>query len=484
MGDDLQGPVPRPDDPTWRDGWPVGEPDLCQVVLLDDPCGRLMLDATGRVVGLNPAAGALLGRPAEEVLGRRLGVFLTAASTKVLLEAFAQLDVDSAADAHDIPLDIEVQRPDGSTVAVEIGGHQYLDHPQHPGMHVRMRPRTREWWVEEFLTHLVSGAPLATCLVPLARAFDASVPHAHTALLYDITDESFERVAGPSINPELYAAARAAPGELVEAGAPWLDAVRSGEPRFAAVDDLPPNLRRSARRAGYRACWAFPVTVPPDDVPTAVVLMFRTVPGPPLIGQGLSVAKLRDHLTLAIERNRSHRRLVRAATHDPLTELLNREELVVRLGRSLDRRRDGSPETQLAVMYVDLDRFKAVNDVHGHRFGDELLALAGRRLQGCLRADDDMARVGGDEFVVVCHDVRGPDHVRRVAEDLVAAATAPFVLGDVTVEIGASVGIALSPGHGTTPGDLIDAADRGLYLAKHSGRGCSRLAPDVASDAG
>lgn len=484
MGDNLQAPVPPSDGAAWRAGWPVGEPDLCQEVLLEDPYGRLMLDPTGRVVGLNPAAGALLGRPVEQVLGHRIGDLLTSASRSVIGRAFAQLDVDADADAHDIPVDVEIERPDGTTVPVEIGGTQYLDHPDHPGMHVRLRPRTRAWWVEAFLTHLVSGAPLATCLEPLARAFDASVPHAHTALLYDITDESFERVAGPSIDPQLYAAARIAPRELVEPGTPWLDAVRSGEPRFASVDDLPPNLRRSAHGAGYQACWAFPVIVPPDDVATAVVLMFRTVPGAPLIGQGLSVAKLRDHLTLAIEQNRSHRRLVRAATHDSLTELLNREELVARLGRSLHRRQGADPGAELAVLYVDLDRFKAVNDVHGHRFGDDLLALAGRRLKGCLRADDDMARVGGDEFVVVCHDVRGADHVRRVAEDLVAAAAAPFVLGDVAVGIGASVGIALSPSHGTTPVELIDAADRGLYLAKRSGRGCSRLAPEAESDVG
>ena len=483
MGDDAHLTPGGDVDLAWRDGWPVGDPELCQRVLLDDPYARVLVDEQARVLRLNPAAAELFGRPVDEILGHSLADFLTRASLRTAADVFAQVSRDAMADVEDIPVDLEVEQPDGTVVAVEVGGHRYFDDADHPGLHLRMRPATRQRWVEAFLTALVAGTPLAACLEPLARAFDASVPGAHTALLYERSDTAFERVTGPSIHPDLYAAARVAPREMTSEATPWVGAALSGTPTFASVDDLPATLRMGAQQAGYRSCWAFPVVVPPDESTSAVVVMFRKVPGPPLIGQGLSVEKLRDLVTLAIERNRSHRRLVRAATHDSLTELLNREELVARLGRALGHR-DGQPAPRLAVLYLDLDRFKPVNDRHGHRFGDDLLALVGQRLEGCLRAGDDIARVGGDEFVVLCRGVDDEAAARRVADGLITAAAEPFVLHGTTVEVGASVGVALASRHGTTPVELIDAADRGLYRAKRDGRGCTRTAPEPDAPAG
>ncbi len=484
MGDE-QHQTPGGDvDLSWRDGWPVGSPALCQQVILDDPNGRVLVDDAACILRLNPAAAELFGRPVDEILGRPLSDFLTRASLRVAWRAFSQVSTDAMADVEDIPVDLEVERPDGTVVAVEVGGHRYFDDPDHPGLHLRLRPVTRQRWIETFLTALVSGAPLAACLEPLVHAFDASVPGAHTVLLYDRDGTRFERATGPSLHPDVYAAARMAPREMAEDEVPWVAAAHRGEPVFVAVDDLPPTLRAGAQQAGYRSCWAFPVVVPPDETTSAVVVMLRSVPGPPLIGQRVSVDKLLGLVNLAIERNRSHRRLVRAATHDSLTELLNREELVARLGRALGRRDGEKAIPGLAVMYLDLDRFKPVNDQHGHRFGDELLALVGQRLQGCLRPGDDIARVGGDEFVVLCQGLDDEAQARTLAATLVDAASQPFFLNGRTVEVGASVGIALAPTHGATPVALVDAADRGLYRAKREGRGCARMAPGIHAPGG
>lgn len=460
------------DDATWRDGWPVGPPELCQQVFLDDGYGRATLDAEGRIIHLNPSVATLVDRPIDEIRGHHFSEFLTPASLELARAVFTQV---VAVSESDVPIDLEIARPDGTTIPVEVGAIRYFDHPEHPGLHLRMRPAALQRWVERFLTQMVSGAPLAACFEPLARAFDAAVPGARTSIVYDRDGSTFASAVGPSVDPAVWDAAQAAPDELFDADhVPWLKAVLDDVPRYEAVRDLTPHLRVAAEANGYAACWAFPVTVPPDAAPAAAVVMYRSTPGPPLAGQAQAATNLRGLVALAIERHRSHQRLVRAATHDSLTSLLNRGELVARLSRSLA---DDREQARLAVLYLDLDDFKPVNDEYGHRFGDDLLAVVGQRLRGSLRSGDDIARVGGDEFVMVCRGVDDISRVSRVAEDLLAKAAQPFRLGDSLVKLGASIGIALAPDHGSSAGELIDAADQGLYLAKNSGRGCSRLSP-------
>ena len=159
------------------------------------------------------------------------------------------------------------------------------------------------------------------------------------------------------------------------------------------------------------------------------------------------------------------------AFYDPLTGLANRRKLLERLNHSIamcDRE-----NLQLAVLMMDLDRFKAVNDTLGHLAGDELLKQVGERISVRLRATDMVARLGGDEFVVLLEDITNQDDAARVATEIVADLTAPFQLTQSNdVRIGASIGITLYPQHGLTPELLMDNADIALYQAKDNGRGC------------
>lgn len=159
------------------------------------------------------------------------------------------------------------------------------------------------------------------------------------------------------------------------------------------------------------------------------------------------------------------------AFYDPLTGLANRRKLIDSLNHSIamcDRE-----NLQLAVLMMDLDRFKAVNDTLGHLAGDELLKQVALRIFNRLRNTDLVARLGGDEFVVLLEDISNEDDAARVATDIVSDLSQPFVLSQSDdVRIGSSIGIALYPQHGTTPDILMDNADIALYQAKDNGRGC------------
>jgi diguanylate cyclase (GGDEF)-like protein/PAS domain S-box-containing protein len=159
------------------------------------------------------------------------------------------------------------------------------------------------------------------------------------------------------------------------------------------------------------------------------------------------------------------------AFYDPLTNLPNRRRLLDRLKHDVEMvRREGR---QLALMMLDLDRFKLVNDKYGHAAGDELLMQVASRLTGRLRDVDMVARLGGDEFVVLLGSIAMPEDAARVAGDIVADLSRSFKLSQSDeVWIGVSIGISLFPQHGDSAEVLLEQADVALYQAKNEGRGC------------
>ncbi|MDP3876104.1 MAG: EAL domain-containing protein [Methylobacter sp.] len=171
------------------------------------------------------------------------------------------------------------------------------------------------------------------------------------------------------------------------------------------------------------------------------------------------------------ERKAAEEQIKQLAFYDPLTQLPNRRLLQERLKHSIDvERRDGK---QLALLMLDLDRFKAVNDSLGHLAGDELLQQVATRITTRLRDVDMVARLGGDEFVILLEDIAHPEDAARVAEEIIAELSRLFCLAqNEEVQIGASIGISLYPQHGDSPELLMDHADAALYQAKDAGRGC------------
>jgi diguanylate cyclase (GGDEF)-like protein/PAS domain S-box-containing protein len=173
------------------------------------------------------------------------------------------------------------------------------------------------------------------------------------------------------------------------------------------------------------------------------------------------------------ERKEAEERIRHMAHHDSLTGLPNRRMFMDRLVQVLARsKRDG---TTVAVLCLDLDRFKHVNDLGGHAAGDELLRQVANRLADSSRTEDTVARLGGDEFAVIQVGVAHPDGPGIMAERMVKAIGKPFDLGGQQTMIGTSIGIALHPGDGEEGDDLVRAADTALYRAKEAGRGTFRF---------
>ena len=169
------------------------------------------------------------------------------------------------------------------------------------------------------------------------------------------------------------------------------------------------------------------------------------------------------------DRKRQHEYIQHLAHHDVLTGLPNRLLLRDRIGQALSSSMRN--HTQAAVMFLDLDRFKLINDSLGHHVGDELLQGVAKLLQKCLRDVDTVARLGGDEFVVVLPSIREARDASLVAAKIIESLTQPFELGSNELLIGTSIGISMFPGDGTDVETLMRNADAAMYHAKESGRG-------------
>lgn len=156
------------------------------------------------------------------------------------------------------------------------------------------------------------------------------------------------------------------------------------------------------------------------------------------------------------------------AYHDLLTRLPNRSLFKDRLSVALTQA--DRNQHQLAVMFIDLDRFKIINDSLGHTMGDRLLQMVGQRLQQCVRKGDTLSRFGGDEFTLLLPEVQGEDAAVQVAEKILESVREPFQIGDHDIHIGASIGIAIYPEGGRTLDALIKNADIAMYRAKNTGK--------------
>ncbi|MBS1129966.1 MAG: diguanylate cyclase/phosphodiesterase with sensor(s) [Proteobacteria bacterium] len=231
-------------------------------------------------------------------------------------------------------------------------------------------------------------------------------------------------------------------------------------PYWASYRDLP-------LKCGLRACWSFPIADSGGKV-LGVFGIYRREPGLPSEAELESIRQAHHLAMVAIERNRIEAKLKYQASFDALTGLPNRSLFYIRLRDEMLRAaRTGHGG---ALLFIDLDRFKEVNDSLGHESGDSLLVEAAERIRAQVRASDLVARLGGDEFVVVLPDVRAPEHLGLLAQAIVDALVVPFVLDGHQAYVSASVGIACYPQDAEDADILLCCADKAMYVAKELGR--------------
>ncbi|MET0777729.1 MAG: diguanylate cyclase [Pseudomonas mandelii] len=243
------------------------------------------------------------------------------------------------------------------------------------------------------------------------------------------------------------------------------EVIRSGQPILLSLDQDPLPEGFELPVTGQESpCWlGVPLS---SQNGTIGALIVKSVPG----GERYTeqdkelLQYVCAQVATAIERKQLHARLQRMAQYDQLTQLPNRALLRDRLQNSLAQARTDSG--RMALLYVDLDRFKEVNDTHGHAVGDMLLQAVANRLKGCVRETDTVARIGGDEFVVLLHSIHASEDADNVAGKIRQVLAQPLRLDGHSVNIRPSIGVAHYPEHGTEEQQLFRHADEAMYATK------------------
>ena len=221
-----------------------------------------------------------------------------------------------------------------------------------------------------------------------------------------------------------------------------------------------------AAKAGLHAAFAFPL-LRGNQVLGVLEFFHRDVrePEPALVDIAESLGR---EIGQYIVRAQAEEAVKFMAMHDALTRLPNRAMFNERLAGAIAQAQ--RHQRSLAVLFIDLDRFKLINDTLGHEAGDYVLGEAAQRLTDNLRGGDTVARLGGDEFVVLLEEVADPVYVGSVSQKLIAALAAPFVIGGREYRVTASIGVSTYPGDGEDPETLLKNADSAMYRAKELGR--------------
>jgi diguanylate cyclase (GGDEF)-like protein len=255
---------------------------------------------------------------------------------------------------------------------------------------------------------------------------------------------------------------------------PCVVAYRTG--KAVAIPDLRdedrfPLFGPQALKAGLCAVFTFPLCQ--GGVRLGALDLYRDTPGPLSDGAMVVAQTLADVASAYLVNAQvradlldSSARAKDVALHDALTGLPNRPLLLERIEHAL--RRSRRSKTVVAVLFIDLDRFKRVNDTYGHQVGDDLLVAVAARLTSTLRPGDTLARLSGDEFIIVCEDLDEENQVEGIATRLAEAISSPFELGRVAVSLTASIGIAFAA-QGSDPEQLLHRSDIAMYQVKRKG---------------
>jgi diguanylate cyclase (GGDEF)-like protein len=362
-----------------------------------------------------------------------------------LLHGLAQAKATAPADAPSLrvvePLRFRVERPDGGGwLALESLVINLLDDPVVNGLVAIVRPVGGEVeGVGRVVDLLVADAPLQEVLAACAGLVPEYLGSAAVVAI---------RQGRPVIG-----APAGSPAEPLSVDDRWWrDTLADGRAR-TTLDHagFPDDLAVQARDAGFRSTWLLPLRDVADEVVGCLVVWVRIAAEPNITNE--TGVRQAERLAALVIGEQSRRDALRhEALTDPLTRVANRSALRARFDTSTD---------PLTVAIIDLDGFKSVNDTHGHEAGDAVLQVVAQRIVGAVRQDDLVVRLGGDEFVIVFAGGTDPEGLVRSMRRVVDSVGSPIQLGNLTVTVGASAGLATG-----RPPEVMQEADRALYDAK------------------
>lgn len=412
--------------------------DLFEAVINSTASLVLVTDATGRIIRYNRTCEELLGVPARRVVGRMLWEVLgDPAKSADVREAFAKLS------PADLPSHTTLgwRTPRGDDVVVEwtatgiFGRTGAVDFVVVTGIDVSRRRREEEQLrrSEARLRDLAANTTDLICTVDPKRGTLTYASPSWARLGYD-PSALIGRRAEELVHPEDAESLRAPMERLVRDG---------GSAGF------------ESRLRGADGRWSW----------------FETR-AQAVMGDHRVVRELQLSSRDVDARRQAEQELVRRALHDPLTGLPNRALLLDRLSTAL--RRASRIGGSVAILFCDLDGFKQVNDTYGHAAGDLALVEVAQRLEAACRPLDTVARMGGDEFVVLAEGIDAPDAAQRLADRIRVALAEPVMAGGARVALAVSVGVATSPAGGLAADELLVEADRAMYADKRLRRHAPR----------
>jgi diguanylate cyclase (GGDEF)-like protein/PAS domain S-box-containing protein len=448
-----------------------------------------VLEADGTVRYTTPSAQRISGYANSFIVGKDGFDRIHPDDVDEVLEAFRECAQVPGLSRR---VQLRLRHADGHWITMEAVGNNLLDDPSIHGIVISARDITIQQETEEalrasegrlrdqahILEMIATSEPLEEILAEICRSVEVYSSDVRcTIWLVDEDALVLRPGAAPSF-PESFT--RALDGFPVAdgAGACGTAAFRAETVVVAdALDDpLTEPIRDLALAEGIRGYWSTPVRAASDGRVVGTFGTYLREPRGPTPTEEATVESLLQLAAIAIEHHAFEGQLSHQAHHDPLTALPNRvlfhELLEHALARSV------RANTAVAVLFLDLDRFKVVNDSLGHDAGDALLAVLARRLEGVLRPGDVVSRFGGDEFTVLCEDIDPHAAGRQsvnVAERMIDAVGEPFVLDGDEQFLSASVGIALAFHGSERPEDLLRDADAAMYRAKERGRGCCEI---------
>jgi diguanylate cyclase (GGDEF)-like protein/PAS domain S-box-containing protein len=447
--------------------------ELHLLSLASDETDRVVVitDADRKVVYVNRAFTEMFGFERHEVIGRSSrDVF---ASRAMATDVFTRLRhrVDAAKPFHE---ELNVRDKAGRNIWVHIAVNPVLDEQGGIVNTVAVISNITEGKQLQLLQRDVLEAVAGDLLLPdvmqlICERVEAVAPGVICSVLA-VENGLLRPLAAPSMPPEVGAAidGLAIGPKVGSCGtAAW-----RGEPVTVTDIDTDPlwdDFRALVLPLGLHACWSSPIKLRDGTIAGTFAFYFREHQGPTAWHEQI-VATCVHLCVLAIERQAAKDHIARLAFFDTLTGLPNR----VRLRDIIRERIACDPERRTACLFLDLDRFKDVNDTLGHSMGDRLLVEIARRLQRQLRPQDVVSRYGGDEFVLVISDC---DHAGggQLAGKLIDSLLAPVVIDNMLLPVSASIGICVYPADGRDEDTLLKHADTAMYEAKSAGGSAYRF---------